>query len=162
MPLHVGSFRPGDEDGLWSILEPVIRAGETYDFPRDTCRGEALRTWLHADNRCFVAVQENRLAGTYTMHPNRAGGGSHVANWGYMVAAGSAGAGVGRAMCRHSLDTARAAGYRAMQFNFVIASNERAVGLRTAMGFATVGWIPEAFLRPRLGYVDALVMHRAL
>jgi ribosomal protein S18 acetylase RimI-like enzyme len=49
-----------------------------------------------------------------------------------------------------------------MQFNFVISSNERAVRLWQSLGFETIGRLPGAFLSPSRGYVDALVMHRAL
>ena len=151
-----------DEDKLWQILEPVIRAGETYDLPREMSRGEALLDWLAPANQCFVACDGDRLLGTYVMHPNRQGGGSHVANCGYMTANDANGRGVARAMCAHSLDAARAAGFRAMQFNFVIASNHRAVKLWHGMGFETVGRVPEAFLHPVHGYTDALVMYQRL
>jgi ribosomal protein S18 acetylase RimI-like enzyme len=65
-------------------------------------------------------------------------------------------------MCLHSLDVARQRGFRAMQFNFVVSTNERAVRLWEALGFAAVGRLPEAFLHPAHGYIDALVMYRAL
>lgn len=151
-----------DEDSLWQIMEPIIRTGETYDFPRDTSRDTALAAWLAPGFQCFVAEDTQRVLGTYVLHPNRNGGGSHVANCGYMTAVDANGKGVARAMCVHSLDTARAQGFRAMQFNFVIVSNHRAVKLWSGMGFETVGRLPEAFLHPELGYVDALVMFRRL
>ncbi|MDB5818582.1 MAG: Histone acetyltransferase [Rhizobacter sp.] len=151
-----------DEDAIWRVMEPVIRAGETYDFPRGLGREDALKAWTAATNQCFVAEDEGRIVGTYVMHPNRDGGGSHIANCGYMTAVDATGKGVARTMCAHSLETARAQGFRAMQFNFVIASNQRAVALWTAMGFETVGRVPQAFLHPMLGYVDALVMYRRL
>ena len=160
--LEIRRAVPGDEDGLWAILEPVIRAGDTYDFPRQTNRDEALGAWLAPDNVCYVAQDGDGLVGTYALHPNRKGGGAHVANCGYMTAGHAHGRGVGSAMCAHSLGEARAAGYRAMQFNFVVANNRRAVELWQRMGFQIVGRVPEAFLHPVDGYVDALVMYRRL
>ena len=65
-------------------------------------------------------------------------------------------------MCRHSLAEARRLGYRAMQYNLVVASNTRAKALWDRMGFATVGRLPGAFHHPRLGEVDAFVMYRRL
>jgi ribosomal protein S18 acetylase RimI-like enzyme len=65
-------------------------------------------------------------------------------------------------MCQHSLERAKARGFRAMQFNFVVSSNERAVRLWRSMGFETVGRLPRAFQHPTLGEVDALVMYRRL
>jgi ribosomal protein S18 acetylase RimI-like enzyme len=153
---------PADHDALWDILAPVIRAGDTYTLPRDMSRGEALAYWCSPAHDVFVAADGARLVGTYFLQANQAAGGSHVANCGYMTATSAAGRGVGRAMCEHSIAEARARGFRAMQFNFVVSTNERAVRLWTACGFAIVGRLPGAFLHPALGYVDALVMFRSL
>ena len=151
-----------DRDAIWGILEPVIRAGETYPLPRDMSREAALAYWLSPQHAVFVAAEGNDIVGTYYLRANNAGGGAHVANCGYMVAAGATGRGVARAMCAHSLLQARERGLRAMQFNFVIATNTRAVMLWQAMGFAIVGRLPGVFAHPAHGFVDALVMHRAL
>ena len=118
--------------------------------------------WLDPGNRCYVAVEEGDVVGTYILHANRRGGGSHVANCSYMTAGHAHGRGVARAMCLHSLNVARDNGYRAMQFNFVIASNHRAVALWERMGFEIIGRIPEAFLHPVSGYTDALIMYQRL
>jgi ribosomal protein S18 acetylase RimI-like enzyme len=96
------------------------------------------------------------------MRANQQGGGSHVANCGYMTAQEASGLGVARAMCAHSLAHARARGFRAMQFNFVVGSNERAVALWQSFGFEIVGRLAQAFEHPRLGLVDAVVMYRML
>lgn len=151
-----------DAEPIWRILEPVIRAGETYPLPRDMSRDAALAYWLAPHHAVFVAVEAGGIAGTYYLRANNAGGGAHVANCGYMVAGGATGRGVARAMCAHSLARAKERGFRAMQFNFVIASNERAVRLWQAMGFSIVGRLPGAFAHPAHGDVDALVMWRAL
>jgi ribosomal protein S18 acetylase RimI-like enzyme len=152
----------GDDEALWAILEPVIRAGETYTLPREMTRAEALAYWFEEGHEVFAAEEDGRVVGTYFLRANQAGGGAHVANCGYMTAREATGRGVARAMCGHSLDVARERGFRAMQFNFVVATNERAVRLWQAMGFEIVGRLPGAFLHPRLGYVDALVMFRGL
>lgn len=157
--LNIRRVAAGDEDAIWAILEPVIREGETYDFPQDISRDDALRAWLAPANICYVAVGGSDIVGTYVLRPNRKGRGSHVANCGYMTARHAYGRGVGSAMCAHSLEEARSAGYRAMQFNFVIANNHRAVALWTRMGFAIVGRIPQAYFHPTAGYTDAFVMH---
>ena len=151
-----------DAEPVWRIFEPVIRAGETYPLPRDMSRDAALAYWLAPHHTVFVAVDAAAIAGTYYLRANNAGGGAHVANCGYMVAGSATGRGVARAMCAHSLARAKERGFRAMQFNFVIASNERAVRLWQAMGFSIVGRLPGAFAHPAHGDVDALVMWRAL
>jgi ribosomal protein S18 acetylase RimI-like enzyme len=96
------------------------------------------------------------------LHPNQIGLGDHVANAGFLVDPGFRGRGVASAMCEHSLATARAAGYRAMQFNFVVSTNETAVRLWRRHGFEIVGRLPKAFRHATLGAVDALVMYRLL
>ena len=149
-----------DRDAVWRVLEPMIRAGETYPLPRDMSRGDALAYWFAAAHEVFVARDGDEMVGTYYIRANQKGGGRHVANCGYVAAA--SGRGAGRAMCEHSLARAKARGFRAMQFNFVVSSNERAVHLWQSCGFAIVGRLPSAFTHPTLGDVDALVMHRPL
>ncbi|HEY6814295.1 MAG TPA: GNAT family N-acetyltransferase [Croceibacterium sp.] len=149
-----------DGDAIWRILEPVLRTGETYALDRDMDREDALAIWLA--NEAFVAEESGTVLGTYYMRRNQAGGGGHVCNCGYMVSAQASGRGVARAMCEHSLGHARSRGYHGMQFNFVVSTNERAVRLWQAMGFAIVGRIPGGFDHPRLGSVDALIMYQAL
>jgi GNAT superfamily N-acetyltransferase len=157
--------RPATEharDGVWRIMEPIIRAGETYSLPRDMSRDEALAHWFAADRSVFVAEDVGALLGTYYLRANRPGPGAHVANAGFMVPEMAGSKGVGRAMCEHALTTAQARGFIAMQFNFVVASNERAVRLWQRMGFAEIGRAPDAFQHPHLGLVDALVMYRKI
>jgi ribosomal protein S18 acetylase RimI-like enzyme len=151
-----------DADAIWEILEPTIRAGESYTLPRDMTREEALAYWFSFGHEVFVAVENAAVLGTYFLHANQKGGGNHVANCGYITAPHATGRGVARAMCQHSLEHAATRGFRAMQFNFVVSSNERAVRLWQSLGFEIVGRLPEAFLHPTLGYVDALVMFRKL
>ena len=161
-PLRIRPACESDADAAWRILEPVIRAGETHALDRAMPRQETLAYWMGADRSTFVAEAEGRVVGTYYLRANQAGGGAHVANCGYATDAAARGKGVARAMCAHSLDQARACGFRAMQFNLVVSSNAAAVHLWLAMGFAVAGRLPGAFAHPVLGDVDALVMHRAL
>ncbi|UKK83861.1 GNAT family N-acetyltransferase [Sphingopyxis sp. BSN-002] len=152
----------GDAAAVWAILEPVIRAGETYTLDRDMREADALGYWFGADKETFVAEDEDAILGTYYLRANQAGGGRHVCNAGYMTGATATGRGVARAMCLHSIGHAKARGFRAMQFNFVVSSNVRAVGLWQSLGFEIVGRLPGAFAHPALGDVDALVMFRML
>jgi ribosomal protein S18 acetylase RimI-like enzyme len=153
---------PSDADAIWRILEPVFRAGETYTLPRDISRNEALSYWLASEHEVFVADEASTLVGTYFLRANQKGGGSHVANCGYVTATSATGRGIARAMCMHSLDRARTRGFKAMQFNFVISTNKRAVRLWQSLGFRIVGCLPAAFQHPTTGLLDAFVMHRFL
>lgn len=151
-----------DGDCVWAILEPTIRAGETYTLPREMSREDSLDYWFAPRHEVFVAEADTHVLGTYFLQPNQQGGGSHVANCGYVTAAWATGRGVARAMCAHSLDRARERGFKAMQFNFVVSTNQRAVALWQSFGFEIVGRLPGAFHHPGAGFVDALVMYRSL
>jgi ribosomal protein S18 acetylase RimI-like enzyme len=160
--LHIRPAAPSDAEAIWRIIGPTIRAGETYALGRDLPAAAALAYWLGADRETFVAEADGQILGTYYIRANQAGGGAHVCNCGYMTAAEAAGRGVARAMCAHSLDHARSQGFRAMQFNFVVSTNVRAVKLWQSMGFTVVGRLPGAFAHPTEGYVDALVLFQTL
>jgi len=150
-----------DEDGdaIWAILEPMLRAGETYTLPREMSRGEALAYWFSPEKETFVWEENGAVLGTYFLKANQQGGGAHVANCGYVTSVKAEGRGIARAMCLHSLERAKERGFRAMQFNFVVGSNTRAVNLWSDLGFEIVGRLPLAFEHPTLGFVDALVMY---
>lgn len=160
--LIIRPARTDDSDAIWAVIEPTIRQGATYTLDRAMPKDAALSYWLDKDKQTFVALREGHIVGTYYIRTNQDGGGRHVANCGYMTLATAQGSGVARAMCLHSLDVARSDGYRAMQFNFVVSTNVRAVSLWTSLGFDTVGRMPLAFQLPNGEYVDALVMYKSL
>lgn len=152
-----------DGAAIWGILEPTICTGETYALPKEWTRDEALAYWFSPGHTVFVAADHNgSIVGTYYMRANQRGGGRRVANCAFMTAPAASGRGVGAAMGHHALDYAAAAGFRAMQFNFVVSTNTRAVALWQRLGFDIVGRLPDAFDHPTLGPVDALVMYRKL
>ncbi len=158
----VRATRSEDESAVWAMLEPVIRAGETYALPRDMTQEQAIAYWTRADRETFVVEEDGRIVGTYYLRTNQPGGGSHVANCGYVTAPEASGRGIARMMCVHSLELARSRRFRAMQFNFVVSTNERAVRLWKSLGFEIVGTLPGAFAHPEKGDVDAFIMFRKL
>lgn len=151
-----------DSDSIWSLLEPVFRAGETYAVDPQIGRDAALSYWMDAPRAVYVAESDGTVVGTYYIKTNQPGGGDHICNCGYIVGPAARGKGIAETMCRHSQETARELGYTAMQFNFVLASNSGAVRLWQRLGFEIIGTIPDAFRHPALGLVDAHVMHKAL
>lgn len=153
--------QPEDASAIWKILEPIIRAGETYALPREMSQAEAISYWMNPDRQTFV-VEDQEVLGTYFIRPNNPGGGNHIANCGYATSIHSRGRGFARMMCKHSMELARAQGYRGMQFNFVISTNDGAVGLWKNLGFQVVGTLPQAFAHPKLGDVDVYVMFQKL
>ncbi len=155
-------FAVGDDSALWAMLEPVFRAGDTYAIDPDIPREEALAYWCGPGRHVFVAEVAGEVLGSYYIVRNQAGGGSHVCNCGFVTSPAARGRGVARAMLAHSLKTAPQLGFRAMQFNFVVASNTRAIDIWQRAGFDVVGRLPGAFRHPEQGFVDALVMYRRL
>ncbi len=147
---------------VWPIFRAVVAAGDTYAYDPETTYDQARDLWTRPPARCFVAREGGEVVGAYCLKPNQPGLGDHVANAGYMVAPAARRRGIAGTLCAHSLDTARAGGFRAMQFNFVAVSNESAVRLWQRHGFAVVGRVPAAFRHRRLGPTDVLVMHRFL
>ena len=162
--MMIRPYTADDWEDVWSILEPVFRAGETYAFPRDISASAARQAWTDGSKRVFVAVDEttDNVLGTYYLKPNAEGAGSHVCNCGYVVAEKARGKGVAARMCEHSQIEAASRGYRAMQYNLVVSSNESAVHLWKKMGFDIIGTLPGAFRHPRFGFVDAYVMYKVL
>ncbi|MDY8109202.1 GNAT family N-acetyltransferase [Fulvimarina sp. 2208YS6-2-32] len=152
----------GDREAVWSIIGPILRDGETYALDRDIGKTDALAYWLGGDRSTFVAELAGAIVGTYYLKRNQAGGGSHIANCGYAVSQAARGRGIARAMARHSLAEAKARGFRAMQYNFVVATNLGAIHLWESLGFRTLTRLPNAFDHPREGLVDACVMWREL
>lgn len=150
-----------DDEAIRGIIMPTIRAGETYALPTDWTEAEALAYWRSPGHSVFVA-DDGAVVGTYYLRPNQRGGGDHVANCAFMTATCAAGRGVASAMCTHALRYATAVGYVAMQFNFVVSTNARAIALWQRFGFEIAGRLPRAFRHPTLGFVDALVMYRKL
>jgi L-amino acid N-acyltransferase YncA len=159
-----------DRDAIWNIFHEIVAAGDTYAFDPQMSREDALAYWFRADTHTYVAEQlrhasraeDRHLVGTYILRPNQSGAGSHVANAAFMVARNARGQGVGRAMGEHCLSEARRLGFRAMQFNFVVSTNETAIRLWKQLGFEIVGTLPGAFRHPEKGYVDVYVMFRSL
>lgn len=156
-------YDPTDWPYLWAILQTTFAAGDTYVFAPDASEAEIHKAWITVPQATFVACAEDgQVLGTYYLKPNQTGLGSHVCNCGYVVAPEAQGHGIASLMCQHSQEEAIRRGFRAMQFNLVVATNERAVRLWQKLGFAIVGTLPGAFRHQHLGFVDAYVMFKTL
>ena len=152
-----------DHEAIWNIFHEVVATGDTYALDPSISREDALAYWFAPGTHTYVAEQPAiGVAGTYILRPNQSGGGSHVANAGFMVSASARGQGLGRAMAEHCLSEARRLGFRAMQFNYVISTNTAATRLWQDLGFEIVGTLASAFRHPDKGYVDVYVMYRSL
>jgi ribosomal protein S18 acetylase RimI-like enzyme len=151
-----------DDEAIWGIFQAVVQPGDTYALASDITREEALSIWTAPAVHTYVAMDGESVVGTYIVKANQPGRGSHVANAAFMVAPGAQGRGVGRQVGEHCLKEARQLGFRAMQFNLVVSTNEPAVALWKKLGFDIVGTVPAAFNHSTRGLVDTYVMYRSL
>lgn len=164
MTVHVREATAGDWAAIWPFFHEIVAAGDTYSYDRDLTEEDARGLWmLSPPGRTVVAVDDDgAILGSAKMHPNQGGPGAHVATASFMVDPTRAGRGVGRALGEHVIQSARHAGYRALQFNAVVETNTAAVALWRSLGLEVLTTIPEAFDHPELGYVGLHVMHRRL
>ena len=170
--LHLARTRPKFRRGfasdwldIWQIFHAVVAAGDTYPYLPGISESEARTTWLsnRATRRVtYVAEVDGDIVGTAYLRPNQVGLGDHVANAGWMIAPAESGRGIGRLFALHILEEAKRLGYRAMQFNGVVATNERALQLWASMGFEIVGTVPDAFRHTTSGLTDVHIMYKEL
>jgi L-amino acid N-acyltransferase YncA len=159
------TIRPATEsdyDAIWEMFHEVIAERDVFAFDAGMSRSDSIAFWCGEGKQTYIAEEDGHVYGSYFLKANQLGGGAHVANAGYMVFKSARGKRVGRAMAVHSLEEAGRLGFRAMQFNFVVSTNESAVHLWKELGFTVVGTLPGAFYHPGKGYVGVFVMFRPL
>lgn len=162
MNVHIRPATHEDRDSIWAIIQPVIQAGNTYTFDPESSREDMLGYWCARDKHTYVAEYDGRITGTFILKDNQPGLGNHVANASYMTHPEAEGQGIGTKMAMFSINEARRLGYQAIQFNIVIKTNTRAIGLWKKLGFIVIGEIPKAFRHPEFGLTNALIMWREL
>ncbi len=160
--IRIRKLEEDDWPLVWEFMEPVIRSGESYPYAMDMTDRQARGMWLDVTEAAYVAEDDDGIVGSYYIKPNQPTLGAHVANCGYVVASRARRRGVAMVMCEHSQEEAVRLGYRAMQFNLVVATNEASVNLWKKMGFTVVGRLPGAFKHAQLGFVDAFVLYKEL
>lgn len=151
-----------DKSAVWKIIKSVIACGDTYVFDPDTPEDEMMTYWFSPEKHVYVAEEDGEILGTYWIKANQPGLGSHVGNGAYMVSPNAKGKGVGRKMAEHSIEESRRLGFKSIQFNFVVKSNEVAVKLWKSVGFEVIGEIPDAFDHKQNGLTNAYIMYRKL
>lgn len=151
-----------DKPAVWQIIKAVISGGDTYVFSPDSTEEEMTAWWFSAEKHVYVAELDGEVVGTMWLKANQPGLGSHVGNAAYMVSPNAKGKGVGRKMAEFSIEEARRLGFKSIQFNFVVKSNEVAVKLWQSVGFEIIGEIPDAFNHAKNGLTNAYIMFRKL
>ena len=161
--MEIRDAHPDDWAAIWPFFHEIVSAGGTFSYDLDTSEPEARSMWMLAPrDRTSVAVVDGVVVRSADMYPNKGGGGAHVASASFMVSSAATGRGVGRALGEDMLAWARAQGFRAVQFNAVVSSNTRAVGLWKSLGFEVLTTVPEGFHHPTLGYVGLHIMYQKL
>jgi ribosomal protein S18 acetylase RimI-like enzyme len=157
--IEIRKATPLDSDEIWDIIKEVISTGDTYVFSPNSSKEKMLGFWMSTDKHTYVAIVDGKISGTFFIKDNQPDLGSHIANAGYMTAPAAAGKGIGKAMCEFSIMEAKRLGYKAMQFNIVVKSNENAVSLWKKLGFKIIGEIPDAFQHQQKGFTNAYIMY---
>ncbi len=160
--LSIRVVKSHETEAVVNIVEPIVRSAESYAIEPDLSRKQIQDWWFSSEHEIRVAVHRDRIVGSYYLKANQRGPGSHIANCGYVTIADFNRRGVGRAMCLDSMAVARSRGFRAMQFNLVLKSNEPALRLWSDMGFREVGEVPMAYRLPSGDFVDGVIFFRSL
>jgi len=150
---------------IWPIMSAVVARGDTYAYPPDINEADARSAWMLPQvgrAATYVAIVDGDVVATSYLKPNQPGLGDHIANAGWMVAPSAGGRGIGRAFADYVMSEARRLEYQGMQFNAVVATNVRAIGLWESLGFAIVGTVPRAFRHTVDGMVAVHIMYRDL
>lgn len=151
-----------DFPNMLPIFHEIIKGGDTYDFEETASEKDAFEYWFGKGVTSFVMEDEGKILGFYKIIQNHRGRGSHVANASFMVASHARGKGIGRKMGEDCIRLAREMGFKAIQFNFVINTNEPAMKLWKSLGFKELCRLPGAFNHKKLGYVDAVIFFMEL
>lgn len=151
-----------DFPNILPIFHEIIQGGDTYDFEETASEKDAFEYWFGKGVTSFVMEDEGKILGFYKIIQNHRGRGSHVANASFMVASHARGKGIGRKMGEDCIRLAREMGFKAIQFNFVISTNEPAMKLWKSLGFKELCRLPGAFNHKKLGYVDAVIFFMEL
>jgi L-amino acid N-acyltransferase YncA len=167
MTVQIRDATAGDWPAIWPFFREIVTARETYTYDPELTEEQARELWMSPSSspltRTTVAVDaDGTVLGSANMYPNRPGPGAHVASASFMVDSKARGKGAGRALCEDMIAWAGRSGFRLIQFNAVVETNEPAVHLWQSLGFRIAGTVPEAFDHPKLGYVGLHVMYRPL
>lgn len=151
-----------DLEAVWQMWKVIMEQKIYYAYDENTPKELIMNSWITSKNHVYVADKNGEVVGAYIFKANQPGYGSHVANAAYLVKTTYRGQGIGQQLCADSIKMAKAAGFRAMQFNLVISTNKSAVKAWLNHGFKIIGTVPEGFYHYEKGYVDTYIFYRKL
>ncbi|MFT7214830.1 MAG: hypothetical protein ACI9XK_005101, partial [Granulosicoccus sp.] len=54
LSMNIREATEKDFDSIWPIISEIILAGDTYAYPIDTTKEQALQFWIEAPRKTFV------------------------------------------------------------------------------------------------------------
>lgn len=99
-------------------------------------------------------TESKEIVGLYILHPNNVGRCGHICNASYAVKKGVRGQRIGEKLVVHCISKAKELGFKILQFNAVVRTNEYALRLYEKLGFVKLGIIPSGFLMKDGSYED--------
>ena len=139
----LGPIEDKDTGQLFTLFSHIVSTGEGYPHSPPLTSHDFEATWVAPVSIVVVAKIEQRVVGAYYLKPNFVGKAAHIANAGYLVAAGVRRCGIGRALIEDSIWRAPLVGFDAIQFNLVFESNP-ARSLYEELGWRETGRVPRA------------------
>lgn len=160
MDYEIEQYKESFLNDICEIWNEAIVEGGTLHWI-DVLPKEKIAYILSTQTVCFCATANDKCIGFYILHPNGSGCCDHIANALYIVSKDCRNNGIGTSLVNHSLEKAQEHGFRAMQYNSVVASN-RSVDIYLKVGFEKVGVIPDGFILRNNTYDDLLILYKRL
>lgn len=165
MMISIRKASSEDFDAIWRMWKEIMDQKIYYPYDESYSRQDIQDEWINVITcHPYVAILEDgTTVGAYILKPNQPGYGKHICNASYMVHSTHRGKGIGDELCQHSLESARQLGFRGIQFNLVVSTNQAAIRIWKRNGFTLVGTIPGGFFDETNGvYVDAHIFFQSL
>lgn len=163
MGFEIRPYRSADAEPAAAIWNEVVEDGVA--FPQTECLAPAQADrFFSGQSYTGVAFmpETGELLGLYILHPNNIGRCGHICNASYAVKRSARGRGVGESLVTHCKAQGKTLGFRILQFNAVVRSNERALRLYQKLGFTQLGVVPGGFLLKNGHYEDIILYYCAL
>uniref|UniRef100_A9A737 GCN5-related N-acetyltransferase n=1 Tax=Methanococcus maripaludis (strain C6 / ATCC BAA-1332) TaxID=444158 RepID=A9A737_METM6 len=155
MEIIIREYENNDLSEMKDIWNSIVEDG--ISFPNEEkLTLENAAEFFSNQTYTGIAIDNGEIVGLYILHPNNIGRCGHIANSSYAVKLGQRGKSIGKKLVEHSLKIAKEKGYRILQFNAVVASNEVALHLYNKLGFNQLGVIPGGFLSKDNEYLDII------
>ncbi len=142
----IRKYTKKDVSAMCGIWNEVVEEGVA--FPQEETLTEKTGSVFFASQTYCAVAEESKsgkIAGLYILHPNNVGRCSHIANASYAVSKSLRGLHIGELLVKDCLSQARAANFRILQFNAVVATNIHARHLYERLGFIQLGTIKGGF-----------------